>query len=85
MTTLLFSSGTIKVGGHTGDAPDYGMLVSASQVTIDPTVAITPNAVPPTTKGHLARWSSVQAIGKAPDSWPGVRPWHITPQGYYQS
>lgn len=85
MSSVTFNSGTIKVGGHTGDAPDNGMLVAASQVTVAPTVAIMPNAVPPTTKGHVTRWGSIQALGKAPDSWPGVNPWYIAPQGYYQS
>lgn len=85
MSDVAFNGGTIKLGGHTGDAPDHGMLVSASQVTVAPTVAIMPNAVPPTTKGALARWGSLQAIGKAPDSWPGTQSWSITAQGYYQS
>lgn len=85
MSNVVFNGGTIKLGGHTGDAPDHGMIVSASQVTVAPTVAIMPNAVPPTTKGALTRWSSLQAIGKAPDSWPGTQSWLITAQGYYQS
>lgn len=85
-SAINFNSGTIKIGNDTGGVtPDNGIIVTASQVTISPTAAVAPNIVPPASKGYITRWGSLQAIGKAPESWPGATAWTITPQGYYQS
>lgn len=85
-STVYMKASVLKIGNIIGQpVPDYGISVAASEFTVSPNTAIVPGDVIPARKGILARWGSVQAIGKASDSWPGSNPWYITPQGYYQS
>lgn len=85
-SAINFNSGTIKIGNITGQpAPDNGMIVTASILTLNSGVAIAPGDVIPAKKGYVTRWGSVQALGIAPDTWPGTQSWTISAQGYYQS
>lgn len=85
-STINFNSGTIKIGNITGQpAPYNGMIVTASVLTLNSGVAVAPGDVIPAQKGFVTRWGSVQALGIAPDTWPGTQPWTISAQGYYQS
>lgn len=81
-----FNTGNIRVGNITGfPTPNDGIIVAASALTVNPGVSVAPGDLAPTKKGYITRWGSLQALGKALDSWPGAGPWYITPQGYYQS
>lgn len=85
-SSIFFNSGVIKLGTISGlPVPDGGVSVISSALTVSPSVAIVSNEVPPVKKGYIGRWGSLQASGKAPDSWPGTQPWVIDQQGYYRS
>lgn len=80
------NSGVLKIGNISGGvAPDHGILITGSTTTIASSVSVISNEVPPTIKGIISRWGSLQALGKAAESWPGTAAWIITPQGHYQS
>lgn len=84
--TVYIRGDTIKIGNISGQpATDSGIVVASSELTVSPSTAIVPGDVPPNKKGYITRWGSLQAIGRAPNSWPGATDWTITPQGYYQS